>query len=191
MDVTDCTLIDLATREATDRFEDGIWGEPEEVEVAGLPLNVSARDQRGAAGEREPVCLGEAGDDLGDLLQRAEPLRWAAVFLDPRCPRLSDRGRNDEFVPELEQGVGIDIEAHGRANTAMRRGRDHKRDARRRRHHDRPSCWSRCALIESMCAWLSIHALACRDGGDVAAAIGPWVLRIARSMPAKTRRWSG
>ena len=91
MDVTDCTLIDLATREATDRFEDGIWGEPEEVEVAGLPLNVSARDQRGAAGEREPVWLGEAGDDLGDLLQRAEPLRWAAVFLDPRCPRLSDR----------------------------------------------------------------------------------------------------
>jgi hypothetical protein len=31
-------------------------------------LNVAARDQRGAAGEREPLRLGETGDDRGDVL---------------------------------------------------------------------------------------------------------------------------
>jgi hypothetical protein len=46
----------------------GIGSQAEEVEIACLSLNVSASDQRGAAGERELLCLLEPGDDLGYLL---------------------------------------------------------------------------------------------------------------------------
>ena len=82
---------------------DRVGGESEEVEVARLPANVAADDQRGAAGEREAFRFLEAGDDLGDLLlQRAEHLRGEATTLDPACPRLPNRGRQHELVPELE-----------------------------------------------------------------------------------------
>lgn len=52
---------------------DGGGCETEEVEVAGLPLDVAAGDERGAAGEGEVLRFLEAGDDLSDpLLQRAQ-----------------------------------------------------------------------------------------------------------------------
>ena len=61
-----------------------IGGESEEVEVARLPANVAAEDQRGATGEREAFRFLEAGDDLGDLfLQCGEHLRGATTALDP------------------------------------------------------------------------------------------------------------
>jgi len=87
--------------------------ESEEVEVARLAANVASDDQRGAAGEREAFRFLEAGDDLGDLLlQRAEHLRGVTTALNPACPRLPNRERQYELVPELQQPVGVDVEAH-------------------------------------------------------------------------------
>lgn len=52
---------------------DGIRRESEEVEVARLSPNVTARNQRGAARGRETLRLGKAVDDPCDLLlQRSE-----------------------------------------------------------------------------------------------------------------------
>ena len=68
---------------------DGVWCQPVEVEVAGLPLNITACDQRRTSGKREYLCLGETGDDRGDLLlRRAEHLRWAAGYVSERSKRV-------------------------------------------------------------------------------------------------------
>jgi hypothetical protein len=45
---------------------DGIVRQPEEVEILGLPLHVTTRDQRGATCESEIGCFLQARDDLGD-----------------------------------------------------------------------------------------------------------------------------
>ena len=80
---------------ATDSWKqlvDGIAGEAEEVEVAGLPSNVTPRDQRGAARERETLRFVQAGDELGNpLLKRTEHLLVAETG-DPDCPSLPNAG---------------------------------------------------------------------------------------------------
>lgn len=92
---------------------DSVGRESEEVEVARLAANVAADDQRRAAGEREALGFRQAGDDLGNLfLQRAEHLRGETAALDPACPRLPNCGRQHELVPELEEPIGVDVEAH-------------------------------------------------------------------------------
>ena len=96
-----------------DQSVDRIRGQPEEVEVARLPPNVAARDQRRTTREREAFRFGEAGDDRGDLLlRRAQHLRGESAALDPARPRLPDGRRQHELVPELEQAIGVDVETH-------------------------------------------------------------------------------
>jgi hypothetical protein len=85
----------------------------EEVEIAGLSMNVAAGDQGGAAGECEAFRFLKTGDDLGDLLlKRAQQLPSAAVTFDPLCPRASNRRWQHEVIPELEQLVGVHVETH-------------------------------------------------------------------------------
>ena len=92
---------------------DDIGRGTEEVEVAGLSTNVASRDQCGAAGECEAFRFLKTGDDLGDLLLKwAQQLPSAAVTFDPLCPRASNSRWEHEVVPELEQLVGVHVEAH-------------------------------------------------------------------------------
>jgi hypothetical protein len=72
-------------------------------------LNVAPRDQRGAAGECESFRLVEAGDDLCDpLLKRTEHLLTAKTR-DPVRPSLTNCGRQNELVPEIDQPLGVDV----------------------------------------------------------------------------------
>jgi hypothetical protein len=95
------------------RSTDGIAGETEEVEVPRPPLDLAAGDECRPAGEREVLGLLEAGDDRRDLL-----LKWAkhlcdtALTTEPSGPRLPDRGRKNELVPEVAELVSVDVVAH-------------------------------------------------------------------------------
>jgi hypothetical protein len=90
----------------------GIGRRAEEVEVARLPVNFTPRDQCSATREGEAFGLLQASDDPRDLLlKRAQHLR-AWMSRDPPRPRLANRRRQHELVPELEEVVGVDVEAH-------------------------------------------------------------------------------
>ena len=85
-----------------DKPVNGLRSEAEEVQVAGLSLNVAAGDEGGAAGKREFARLLEAGDDPRDLLlERCQHLRGAAVTLEPVGPCSAHGRRQNELLEEL------------------------------------------------------------------------------------------
>jgi len=66
--VDDETGVPECSIDSRDEPVDRIGRQAEEVKVACLSLNVSAGDQRSAAGKGEAISLLEARDDLGNLL---------------------------------------------------------------------------------------------------------------------------
>ncbi len=102
-----------STIDGRDQPVDGLRGQPEEIKITRLPLNVATEDQRRSAGEREAFRLREARDDHGHLLlERAQHLRGEPTALDPPRPRPPNGGWENQLVPELEQAIGVDVEAH-------------------------------------------------------------------------------
>lgn len=88
-------------------------GQAEEVEIACLPLDVAAKDERSTTGEREAVGFLEPGDDLGDLLLYAtEHLITGAVTLEPIGPCPPHGWGQHQLAPELAQPIGVDVETH-------------------------------------------------------------------------------
>ena len=97
------------------RYEpiDGSCCQAEEVEIARLSPNVTTGDQRAAAGEGKVFRFFQTGDDRSDLLlKRTQHLLVVAVTSEPISPLLSNRGRQHELVPELEELVGVDVQPH-------------------------------------------------------------------------------
>ena len=91
---------------------DGRRSQAEEVQVTRASINLATDDQGGSARQRKSLRFVKAGDDRRDLLlQRAQHLP-AATPRQPGLPRIANPLRQDELVPQLQQLIGVDIQAH-------------------------------------------------------------------------------